>query len=83
MRAAAQAPAPFKLPIFYVMDSLLKNIGGVYVPLFGVDIVDVFGAAFSVVRHARARARTRRRGWQWASHLHAGARAPPDADGRT
>ena len=54
--ALSQAPPAWVLPLFYLMDSILKNNHGIYVPLFGVNIMEMFGAAYEVVRaYARRR----------------------------
>jgi len=38
-----------KLPIMYLMDSILKNIGGSYVTLFSNNLIKLFGQTFNLV----------------------------------
>ncbi|KAF8980260.1 hypothetical protein BGZ46_004444 [Entomortierella lignicola] len=46
------APANQKLPILYLIDSIIKNVGGPYVNLFGRSIVNLFLEAYTVVDSA-------------------------------
>lgn len=41
-----QADLDKKLPVLYLLDSIIKNIGGVYLELFAENIVPVFCTAF-------------------------------------
>ena len=41
------------LPTLYLIDSILKNVGGVYIQLFGDRIFDAFAATFTTVRYNR------------------------------
>ncbi|KAJ3015007.1 mRNA 3' end processing factor [Thoreauomyces humboldtii] len=38
-----------KLPVFYLLDSILKNVGGAYLGLFARNIVQIFATAFDAV----------------------------------
>lgn len=38
-----------KLPILYLIDSIVKNVGGVYTVLFSRTIVNIFVAVFEKV----------------------------------
>ena len=40
----------FALPTLYLIDSILKNVGGVYIQLFAEKIVDAFVAVYNSVR---------------------------------
>ncbi|KAF9391860.1 hypothetical protein BGX21_011173 [Mortierella sp. AD011] len=46
------APANQKLPTLYLIDSIIKNVGGPYVNLFGRSIVSLFLDAYAVVDSA-------------------------------
>jgi pre-mRNA cleavage complex 2 protein Pcf11 len=37
------------LPVIYLLDSILKNIGGVYLDTFGKNIINTFCGAFEKV----------------------------------
>lgn len=38
-----------KLPILYLIDSIVKNVGGVYIKYFSQSIVKIFIGAFEKV----------------------------------
>lgn len=38
-----------KLPILYLIDSIVKNVGGVYIKYFSQSIVQIFVGAFEKV----------------------------------
>lgn len=38
-----------KLPIMYLMDSILKNIGGSYITLFSGNLTEFFGQTYNLV----------------------------------
>jgi len=46
-----QARPDHVLPCFYLMDSILKNVGGPYIPMFARHIVVLFSNAFQRVPH--------------------------------
>jgi hypothetical protein len=39
-----------KLPLFYLMDSVMKNVGGLYLDLFAAHIAVVYQRVFAEVR---------------------------------
>lgn len=39
----------YKLPIFYLMDSIMKNVGGPYAALFGRHLLEIFSRTFTEV----------------------------------
>jgi len=39
----------FKLPIFYLMDSIMKNVGGPYAAFFGRHLLETFSRTFADV----------------------------------
>ena len=48
-RAPLQCPPEYKLPILYVLDSIVKNVGGRYTPMFEQRLCDMVPAAFAQV----------------------------------
>ncbi|XP_062128211.1 uncharacterized protein LOC133840419 isoform X1 [Drosophila sulfurigaster albostrigata] len=48
----SQVPPEFKLPILYLIDSIIKNVKSSYVQLFGQCIVNIFLHAFESVQHS-------------------------------
>ncbi|KAH8384791.1 hypothetical protein KR093_008328 [Drosophila rubida] len=48
----SQVPPEFKLPILYLIDSIIKNVKSSYVQLFGQCIVNIFLNAFESVQHS-------------------------------
>lgn len=38
-----------KLPILYLIDSIVKNVGGVYIKYFSQSLVQIFTGAFEKV----------------------------------
>ncbi|XP_076041386.1 uncharacterized protein LOC143025504 isoform X2 [Oratosquilla oratoria] len=44
-----QAPTNHKLPVLYLIDSIVKNVGGDYVRLFGQNLVHTFKGVFEKV----------------------------------
>ncbi|XP_065367764.1 uncharacterized protein Pcf11 isoform X2 [Calliphora vicina] len=45
----AKVPSEFKLPILYLIDSIVKNVKSTYVQLFSQSIVNIFCGAFEKV----------------------------------
>ncbi|EDW77070.2 LOW QUALITY PROTEIN: uncharacterized protein Dwil_GK22121 [Drosophila willistoni] len=50
----SQVPPEFKLPILYLIDSIIKNVKSSYVQLFGQCIVNIFLTAFESVQHSQS-----------------------------
>ncbi|XP_070070250.1 pre-mRNA cleavage complex 2 protein Pcf11 isoform X2 [Drosophila takahashii] len=50
----SQVPPEFKLPILYLIDSIVKNVKSSYVQLFGQCIVNIFLHAFESVQHSQS-----------------------------
>ncbi|KAH8398962.1 hypothetical protein KR222_004292 [Zaprionus bogoriensis] len=48
----SQVAPEFKLPILYLIDSIIKNVKSSYVQLFGQCIVNIFLNAFESVQHS-------------------------------
>ncbi|XP_078078009.1 pre-mRNA cleavage complex 2 protein Pcf11 isoform X1 [Mustelus asterias] len=44
-----KAPASEKLPVMYLMDSIVKNVGGSYISLFAQNLSPVFSSVFEKV----------------------------------
>ncbi len=40
-------PAPYKLPILYLIDSIMKNVGGPFAAFFSKQLAEVYTVAFS------------------------------------
>ncbi|XP_052840247.1 uncharacterized protein LOC128254920 isoform X1 [Drosophila gunungcola] len=49
----SQVAPEFKLPILYLIDSIVKNVKSSYVQLFGQCIVNIFLHAFESVQHSQ------------------------------
>ncbi|KAH8348098.1 hypothetical protein KR084_004094 [Drosophila pseudotakahashii] len=50
----SQVAPEFKLPILYLIDSIVKNVKSSYVQLFGQCIVNIFLHAFGSVQHSQS-----------------------------
>ncbi|BFG05093.1 uncharacterized protein DMAD_03910 [Drosophila madeirensis] len=50
----SQVPPEFKLPILYLIDSIIKNVKSSYVQLFAQCIVNIFLNAFESVQHSQS-----------------------------
>ncbi|XP_050743057.1 uncharacterized protein LOC108022581 isoform X3 [Drosophila biarmipes] len=50
----SQVAPEFKLPILYLIDSIVKNVKSSYVQLFGQCIVNIFLHAFESVQHSQS-----------------------------
>ncbi|XP_017148032.1 uncharacterized protein LOC108159343 isoform X2 [Drosophila miranda] len=50
----SQVPPEFKLPILYLIDSIIKNVRSSYVQLFAQCIVNIFLNAFESVQHSQS-----------------------------
>ncbi|XP_043646090.1 uncharacterized protein LOC122615209 isoform X1 [Drosophila teissieri] len=50
----SQVAPEFKLPILYLIDSIVKNVKSSYVQLFGQCIVNIFLNAFESVQHSQS-----------------------------
>ncbi|KQS62595.1 uncharacterized protein LOC6549106 isoform X5 [Drosophila erecta] len=50
----SQVAPEFKLPILYLIDSIIKNVKSSYVQLFGQCIVNIFLHAFESVQHSQS-----------------------------
>ncbi|XP_039147553.1 uncharacterized protein LOC6739433 isoform X5 [Drosophila simulans] len=50
----SQVAPEFKLPILYLIDSIVKNVKSNYVQLFGQCIVNIFLHAFESVQHSQS-----------------------------
>ncbi|ALC41827.1 Pcf11 [Drosophila busckii] len=60
----SQVPAEFKLPILYLIDSIIKNVKSSYVQMFGQCIVNIFTSTFeSVPEKVRERMYQLRQTW--------------------
>ncbi|XP_030375696.1 uncharacterized protein LOC115624980 isoform X2 [Scaptodrosophila lebanonensis] len=60
----SQVPPEYKLPILYLIDSIIKNVKSNYVQLFGQCIVNIFLNAFeSVLEKVRERMYALRQTW--------------------
>lgn len=42
-------PSHQKLPLMYLMDSICKNIGGIYLSLFSMNLTKIFGQTYNLV----------------------------------
>eukprot|EP00899_Mesostigma_viride_P008466 jgi/Mesvir1/17620/Mv08846-RA.1 len=51
-RRIEQAPPEYKLPAMYLLDSIAKNVGGVYIPLFSRMLAPVFTRAYNEVNES-------------------------------
>lgn len=45
-----QAPATEKLPVLYLVDSIVKNVGGEYLAVFAKNLIASFICVFEKVR---------------------------------
>lgn len=44
---SSQTHSTYKLPMFYLVDSIMKNVGGPFAALFGKHFYDIFGVTIS------------------------------------
>jgi len=44
---SSQTHSSYKLPMFYLVDSIMKNVGGPFAALFGKHFYDIFGVTIS------------------------------------